>query len=630
MQTSIRKGLKSEPYVLSAILIFCGIRLLASPVFPPFRDWTILSRYGTLPLWLVFLPLIYLGFRCSFAGGIVPLSFTLLLFIFPLAGLWESGMSESVIVGGLLPYSDAHGYYMNAQRLLTGSYYTSFAARRPLFTGFLALLLWVSNNNLQITLSVMTVLAGLCCFLAAREIQNSFCSIAAALFTFLAFMFYRRFIGTTLSENLGLPLGMLGFSLVWGSLRKGTARVYLWGIFVITLALIARAGPFFILPLLMMTGAINLVRNKKGRIFFLLIGFLLIIAGFGVNAWVAQRFGTPDNALFGNFSYSLYGIVKDDGWDRIFIDHPEVSLLAEPQQSKAIYGLAIQTLLRDPLLALQGMLHQYVYFFTDVTWFSIYSYASGDNIWVAWMIHALLFTLNLVAVTSWWKHRRDPHLLTALAVWLGVILSIPFVPPSHTHYLRAYAGAIPWIAALPAIGLSLIIKKFQRLSFLEGKRSTSASPLFSILTSGLIVCLAIFGPFLAFGKATIIKSNSIVCPPGSEAAVGDLSQGSILLLHSGNHNIHHRVPDLAHGIFRMRVHGLPGEADYLRFEAIPEQMALGSIYDQISDGPLWVLIPFEKKPSDWGSVLLCGRVLRDEPFRDKRFFEVDQLIPISH
>ncbi len=116
--------------------------------------------------------------------------------------------SEPFIIAGLLPFSDAASYYSDALRVTEGFRFSAFSGRRPLFPALLAVLLAVTGRNLVVSLAILGVLIGLACYLAAREMQRSIGIWPALLFLLVLFLFYRRFAGATMTENLGLPLGI--------------------------------------------------------------------------------------------------------------------------------------------------------------------------------------------------------------------------------------------------------------------------------------------------------------------------------------------------------------------------------------------------------------------------------------
>src|SRR6185503_19623285 len=100
------------------------------------------------------------------------------------------------IILGLLPWADAEGYYIDANRLINGGLFSAFSGRRPLFASLLAVLLKLSNHNLHLVLIIFTAINGLAAFLFASEIQDEFGSIAATATIYISQFFYRPYVGT--------------------------------------------------------------------------------------------------------------------------------------------------------------------------------------------------------------------------------------------------------------------------------------------------------------------------------------------------------------------------------------------------------------------------------------------------
>ena len=75
----------------------------------------------------------------------------------------------------------------------------------------------------------------------------------------------RQWAGFVQTEAIGLPLGLIGFTLIWRATAgreadPAKARLLaVIGLFAISVALMARAGPFFILPALAIWCAWRLV-----------------------------------------------------------------------------------------------------------------------------------------------------------------------------------------------------------------------------------------------------------------------------------------------------------------------------------------------------------------------------------
>ncbi|NJO73197.1 MAG: hypothetical protein HC833_05150 [Leptolyngbyaceae cyanobacterium RM1_406_9] len=222
LKSSFRGSRRSAPlrrqtvYWIAAILtaLLAEAMLLTLPI--P-AEIGLAMRYNPL-VPLVAMPLLlYPIYRRSESLAIC-LSFclTLVLFTLPLSGLWNSGISEfPTIVGGLFPTADGVNYYQDARRILEGGKFGEISSGRPLFTAVLGTLLGLTHQNLQVTLAILATIATLSCFLLSREVQRTHGTAAGLVTLAVIYLFYRRFAGAAWTESLGLPLGAVGFALLW-------------------------------------------------------------------------------------------------------------------------------------------------------------------------------------------------------------------------------------------------------------------------------------------------------------------------------------------------------------------------------------------------------------------------------
>ena len=75
--------------------------------------------------------------------------------LLPLWWRWFSGESDTMLVGGLLPYSDASDYLANAQRLASGERFTGDANNRPIATAMLAVLWKLTGGDYRLVLALI-------------------------------------------------------------------------------------------------------------------------------------------------------------------------------------------------------------------------------------------------------------------------------------------------------------------------------------------------------------------------------------------------------------------------------------------------------------------------------------------
>ena len=124
------------------------------------------------------------------------------------------------------------------------------ALGRPLFPGFLSSLLLLTGQNLKLALAVLVQLAGLGSYLSARRVRQSMGVLAGTLYiTFMVF-YFQSFSGYAMSESLGFIGGCFGFALLWHAAEKRKWFDLLAGLSLLMVAVSARAGAFFIFPLL--------------------------------------------------------------------------------------------------------------------------------------------------------------------------------------------------------------------------------------------------------------------------------------------------------------------------------------------------------------------------------------------
>jgi len=249
--------------IILSVSVFAFILLNRSPNL--LRPISLDARTGFNLTLLLFFLLLYLIFRLrGWVGRTLSFTLTLALFALALAGLWAIGQTQSTVLNGIVPLYDASDYHADAFRLLAGQDLSDFSARRPLFAGFLSGLLWLTGQNLMATLGLLTLITAVSAYIAAQEILITHGPEVAVFVLIILFLFYRHHSGTVMSENLGVPLGTLGFVLMWRGTAQKKNTLFWLGLFVTTLALNARAGAFFILPLLLIWGVGYLEKKAIG------------------------------------------------------------------------------------------------------------------------------------------------------------------------------------------------------------------------------------------------------------------------------------------------------------------------------------------------------------------------------
>jgi len=368
----------------------------------------------------------------------------------PVLASWSIARGNYSAIGGLLPWSDASGWFSGAIHLLSYGTLDWWTTRRPINPAFLGTLFFATGQDLRGLLLLQSSLVGVACFLAAREIGRTL-GVAASLLSFAVLLsFGKTFVPTTLSESLGLLFGATGFALMWRAVVRREARGFAFGIFVLTLGLSARPGPLLILPALALWAVVGFqvdVRKRKWQPFaFTCVG---ILAGGAVTLLLTTVYGSGAGAPGANYSYVLYGLAHGGKqWSQALIDHPEWLKLSEAARANLTYRAALSEVFEHPANLLSGL---------ALFW---RSYLENLFSYVAPVLRAPVLTLSgigLVFLLLEWKRRIPSFLLAGV---FGMQASAPVLFYDADAY-RTFVATVPFDAALAAVGLAVVIRILQ-------------------------------------------------------------------------------------------------------------------------------------------------------------------------
>jgi len=541
--------------------IVAAISLYAFVLLIPFSPELGLSvRYNPVFALIVIFATAYPSYRSQNRfGAFASLCITLVLFALPLTGLWNSGFSDPAALGGLLPLSDGAAYYHDAKLVLAGGQLGNVSAGRPLFPGMLVTLLGLTGQNLQATLAILVAVNAIACFLFAREVQRSHGAIAGVVVLAVLFLFYTRFSGTTWTENLGLALGAVSFALLWRGARARSVRPVLLGLLLLTLALNARAGAMFVLPVLVVWGSWFFGERGKFSLHFLAWAAGTVLSGFTINFLVLLALGRSDAVAFSNFSYVLYGLaVGGKNWMQVMTDYPELRNLELNERSQKIYQLAFEAIRSNPANLLLGAFKAWSEYLNPLANYNVLSFVRVGIIRRRFLSHLVplityvlyaLYGLSLLGILRCYSQRRNPAHSLLLAACFGIFISVPFAPPVDAQGMRVYAATIPVSAALPAIGLSFLTKKKNqnfRLKVSDQSIRLKVLPLFGIF----LLLLSFLGPITTKALSRAAQLKPVTCQENEETIYVQTSSGSSINVVPDESTARSRLPDLRVSDFR--------------------------------------------------------------------------------
>ena len=302
-------------------------------------------------------------------------------------------------------------------------------------------------------LSLLNLLVAISCFLLTREIQHTHGTGSAIFMLLVVFMYYRFHSGAVRAESLGVAFSMLGMALLWRSITRFQRGFAFAGIFLLSVAMIARAGAFFSLPMVILWGGLLFrPQGKKISWSFVINATGIVLAAFIINQLITSTFGTREAIPFGNFSFTFYGLASGGkSWAYVLELYPD----ATPPE---IYKMAIKLILESPLLIIKGALYNWKVFLSNNTVYGMFSFMMGGGKFISNVIYVVLCLLSLFSLISWFRKRSDPYLNLIIFLGIGLFFSIPFLPPTDTFRVRSYAASIFLLGILPAMSIQTISK----------------------------------------------------------------------------------------------------------------------------------------------------------------------------
>ena len=372
--------------------------------------------------------LLYWKPNCFIGVYSVILVWFLLLFL----QIWSIGLDTYCTAKVLIPIGDSAGYSFEASGLARGNPLSSWGGYRFLSHSMFAVWTFLFDYNAVMTHVVMALLAAISLTLCTVAVAASWGSVAGSLTLVLCGQFFYRSLGTYATETYGLAMGLIGTALILEGVRKERLLWQLCGLFTLGVALSARAGAFFVLPFLGLAFATFQTTWLK-RAIVLAGAACCTMAAMSLNTIGAKLLCEPGTKPFGNFWYSLHGMLIGQTW----------AASAASNTTMQAKEAAVKILSDNPLIIFPTSWKAIRVFFGDHV-----DYSFLFNVTIA---HVMPWLLAAGAIYCLIRLRDRMHRTMLLAL-LGLVVSIPFVPPWDAG-IRPYAATIP----LQVIGAVMII-----------------------------------------------------------------------------------------------------------------------------------------------------------------------------
>lgn len=382
---------------------------------------------------------------------------TLCLFVFSMSGTWAGlprpGDFNGASIGGLIPFSDAQGYFAAAHDQARDGYWNGMALRRPFAAAFRSILMGAAGFSYAQMLLIQVVLVSASVWVAARSILIWRGPLACLAFVALSLMFCRSFLATSLTEPLGLVWSFLSVACFVESFRRRSLQFALLGVAWTFMALMTRMGAMFLLPALLLWVLCCFGdgwRNKL-QIGAVLIG--IVGTGLATNFALQKIYGTGADISGSNFAYVICGLSVGQDWSSCpvrYADQMKQVGNTEKAHTDFLYAKAVENIVHDPATIVRRLAVSAQLFTRALPSVMLNGYlASPPTRWLPTSLFLWVSLVGLIILTVCRPFSGETlfWILSILAIWV----SSAFV--YYDDGMRVMSGSYPLIATLAVSGL---------------------------------------------------------------------------------------------------------------------------------------------------------------------------------
>jgi hypothetical protein len=243
----------------------------------------------------------------------------LCLFLFSISsGGWSGRVRAAdtlnyMSLAGLVPYSDASGYFGEAFLQAYWGQWDIGGSRRPLAQAFRQLVIFIAEYSYVGTLLVQLGILVFVTDMVGRSIARWRGIWAGIAFIGFMYLLARPFLSTTLTEPLGLIWTLFAMIFLIEAVRLQSMQHALIALTGLTFALFTRMGSLFSIPFFVIWVVVAFAaKTRRIRVLGFACGAVAVVVT--INTALAFFYGSPSAVSGGNFAWSLCGLTLGGDW----------------------------------------------------------------------------------------------------------------------------------------------------------------------------------------------------------------------------------------------------------------------------------------------------------------------------
>ena len=387
------------------------------------------------------------------------LFFIAALFLFSLGAMW-CGIArredlQSSAMGGLVPFSDAHGYFdMAFNQAITG-HWGPLMEQRPFAAGHRTLLMFLAGYSNVRYLLLQALLVASVTYAATRAVMQWRGVWAGLTFFGLILASIRPYLPTHLTEPYGEFWALISVPFVIRLLRGGAIVDGAVSFLGTTMALLTRMGSMFTIPALAIWLTWTQARDAK-RLKLALVTVAAVLLGCTlVSLTLLRLYGSGAGVVGSNFSSVICGATHGGDWTKCEREYEEDLRKVGPGfgtgQARFLYAKAWEGFRRDPSVFFHQMIEGERVFFGNLVTVALGGYTTrtiprwfSQRAWTVVALFGLTITL--------WRRRERRELSFWLFMWAGLLASAPLV--IFADGWRVLSSVFPFLALFFSVGFA--------------------------------------------------------------------------------------------------------------------------------------------------------------------------------
>jgi hypothetical protein len=380
-------------------------------------------------------------------------------FVFSMSAMWAGivrpGDLDGVSIGGLIAFSDANGYVAAAYDQAKDGVWSSFSLRRPLAAAFRSVLLFFGAFSIANMLLVQACLLSATTCLAASAVARWRGLWAGLAFFGLTYIYVRTFVPTSLTEPLGLCWALFSVPFFIEALRTSSLSHALLAFGLTTVALMTRMGSMFTTPALILWMVWQLGETAKQKMRVLILSISILFGVFLANFILQKAYGTDQNSIGSNLSYTLCGLTIGKTWDGCpakLNEERKALPTTEEAVVKLMYSMAWDNFRKDPTILfrrLAAAAHEFAIQLPQLFWRG-YPLPAVEPSWLPRTFLSMLSVFGVFYVLI--RRREQGEMAFWLLLWASVVASAAFV--FFDDGRRVLAASYPLLFLFFAMGIT--------------------------------------------------------------------------------------------------------------------------------------------------------------------------------